>query len=112
MPKTQDDLIRRALQLLGAVSADEPVSAENSEAVRGMIEPMLDDLRRRAVFDNGVPTEFEGGPFLALATILAGICAPHFGVASDVVSVEMAEAKLRKQQQAAYDSAPVSFLSY
>ena len=98
MAKTQDDLIRRALQLLGAVSADEPISAENATAVRNMIEPMLDDLRLRAVWSNGIPTEFDDGPYIHLATILANLCGPHFGTPSDMASMNEAEHKLILQQ--------------
>jgi len=98
MAKSQDDLIRRALQLLGAVSADEPISNENRAAVLGQIEPMLDDLRRRAVWDNGIPTTFDDGPYLYLSIILANLCGPHFGIPMNMEAIADAEHKLRKQQ--------------
>lgn len=107
MAKSQDDLIRRALQLLGAVSADEPISNENRAAVLGQIEPMLDDLRRRAVWDNGIPTTFDDGPYLYLSIILANLCGPHFGTPTDMASIREAEYMLRRQQRPYADTRSV-----
>lgn len=105
--KTQEQLIRRALQLLGAVSSDEPISAENRAAVQEQIEPMLDDLRLRQIWDNGFPTEFDDGPYLYLSIILASHCAPHFGSTIDGAAIENAERMLRHQLTPVLDASPV-----
>lgn len=107
MAKTQEDLIRRALQILGAVSADEPISNENATAVRDMIVPMLDDLRLRGIWDNGVPTSFDDGPFLPLSTILAALSSPYFGAVPDPAIIREAEMKLRFQQRPYVDTRPI-----
>jgi hypothetical protein len=110
MARTRDQLIRKALQKLEVVAGDEPVSAADSARIDDMINPMLDDLSSRGVWDNGHPDEYDDAVYPWLAECLAGMCLADYGRAMDqmaLAKIAFAESRLLAQSQAAYVSYPV-----
>jgi hypothetical protein len=78
MAKDRTDLIHRALRNLGVLPQGQSPSAEESQSVDDLIDPMVENLRYRFIAEVD-PDNIEDHVFLPLANILAAVAAPEFG---------------------------------
>lgn len=78
--KTRNELIERALNLLGAVGAGQSPSAEDIELMDGLVEPMLAMLPVRGISEAINPDEVPDEIYLPLAVLLADVATTDFGV--------------------------------
>lgn len=92
MPKTQDDLIARALGKLNVVGAGETPSAEDGDLVRDVIPAKLAELERRGVYRVDNVEEIDEEAFLPLAAILARELATDFGASGELLAGVMRDA--------------------
>lgn len=92
---TQADLVRRALQLLGAFAAGQEPSAEDVEAVEGYVPSKLDELRRRGIIYVPDVEDIDNAAVHWLAMLVAQDAAPEFGVGMDATAISLAEQRLR-----------------
>lgn len=93
--KSRQELINRALRELGVPS---PASAEDVAVIEDEIDPVMNDLGTREIFQWGDPDEFDEDAFIHLAKLLANSCARQFGVEPDDGKRLSAEVRLRQLQ--------------
>lgn len=94
MPKTRDDLVKRALKDLGALPVGQTASTEEYSSVDDLVDPMLDNLASRDIFYVPDVSAIEDAAFVPLGICLAWKCAPEFGTAP-LTPLEIAEAELK-----------------
>lgn len=86
MPKSARDLYNRSLELLGVAAAGQAPSAEDWQAMRNVIGPLLEELRVTEAANIVLTANNESAPdipdecFGPLAVILANDAAPSFGI--------------------------------
>lgn len=98
--KTRQELINRALEELGVISAGQTASAEDVAVIENEIDAVMSDLSTRDVYQWGDPDEFDNDAFIHLALILANSKARVFGVAYDEGVRLRCEGRLRQLQPA------------
>ena len=86
MPKSVRDLYNRSLQLLGVAAAGQPPSAEDYQAMRDTIAPLLEELRVVEAANivltanNEAATDIPDECFGPLSILLANDAGPAFGI--------------------------------
>lgn len=86
MPKSARDLYNRSLQLLGVAAAGQPPSAEDYQAMRDTIAPLLEELRVVEAANivltanNEAATDIPDECFGPLSILLANDAGPAFGI--------------------------------
>jgi len=86
MPKSARDLYNRSLELLGVAAAGQAPSAEDWQAMRDALGPLLEELRSMGAANialtpnNESATDIPDECFGPLSVILANEAAPAFGV--------------------------------
>jgi hypothetical protein len=95
MAKTKDDLIKEALQSVGALGVGQSPSAEDRQDVETRIQPLIADLYARQVIYIANTDEIEDAIFPHLVVLLTEYCAPKFGRATDAAAIKFAESLLR-----------------
>jgi hypothetical protein len=83
MSQDRTALIYRALRNLGVLPQGQSPSAEESESIDDLIDPMLANLRTRNIAKGVDPDFIDDDLFLPLAHVLAAVAAPEFGQAQD-----------------------------
>lgn len=96
MTKSRQELIERALEELGVISAGQTASSEDTAVIESEIDPVMGDLATRNVWQWGSSDEFDDDAFIHLAKILANSKARVFGVAPDETVRLMCERRLRE----------------
>lgn len=79
MTKSREELVARALAKLKVVGAGQTASAEVSDRVDDVVEPLMADLSARQIFSWGDEDELPDSAFEHLADCLAHAAAPDFG---------------------------------
>lgn len=95
MTKTREQLVSRALQKIRVVGSGQTASAEDTQLVDGIVEPLMQDLAARNIFHWGDEDELPDEAFEHLADLLGNAAAPDFGKASDDAARRSAEGRLR-----------------
>jgi hypothetical protein len=95
MSKSRQELIERALQELGVVSAGQTAAAEDAALVEAEIDPVMSDLATRNVWQWGDPDEFEEDAFIHLAKLIGNSLARAYGVQPDEAKRLYCEGRLR-----------------
>lgn len=91
MTKTRDDLVRKALDVLGVAAVGQPVETEDYDKVNGEVDTLIDALSELEIVYVGDIDAIPNAWFKALADILAEECKSEFGLtAEDVVRLEAA----------------------
>jgi hypothetical protein len=84
MSKDRTDLIHRALRNLGVLPQGQSPSAEESQSVDDLIDPVIADLKDRNLLLFDIDPDFiDEEVFLRLAACVAAAAAPEFGQAQD-----------------------------
>ena len=97
MPKTSDDLAKRALGILGKLEAGQTPNPEDVDAVKAVIAPLVSQLGLESVTYVGDENEIDDPVFLPLAKRLALEVAPDFGLpAADEAAIQDANMPLRR----------------
>lgn len=108
MAKTSLDLATRALQILGTVSAGQPVSSEDLFLAMSQVDPLLAQLAQLGEIYFGEADAIDDAAFLPLARRLALELAPDFGLpAPDLGTIRAADAELRRLAWRAPAAQPV-----
>jgi hypothetical protein len=94
MPKTRDDLVKRALKDLGALPVGQPPADEEYSSVDDLVDPVLENLAARDIFHVPDVAAIDDAAFMPLGICLAWKCAPEFGTAP-LTPLENAEAELK-----------------
>ena len=80
MSQDRTALIHRALRNLGVLPQGQAPSAEESQSIDDLIDPMIANLVERNIMMRGIdPDYIEDEFFLPLGHILAAVAAPEFG---------------------------------
>lgn len=108
MTKSRQELIDRALEELGVISAGQTASAEDVAVIENEIDVVMSDLSTRDVYQWGDPDEFDNDAFIHLALILANSKARPFGVPYDDNLRLRCEARLRQLQPILLSGQPQS----
>ena len=95
MTKTREELVERALRKLGALPAGQSAAPEDASLVDDEIDPLMQDLSQRGIYQWGDPDEIDDAAFIHLADILANSVARVFGVQQDEGLRISAENRLR-----------------
>jgi hypothetical protein len=82
MAQDRTALIHRALRNLGVLPQGQSPSAEESQSIDDLIDPMLENLRVRRLAEVDADN-IEDELFLPIAHVLAAVAAPEFGQAQD-----------------------------
>jgi len=77
--KTRAQLIERALKSIGALEPGEAPSAEDSDTVDGLIDPLIAQLAEDSIAYIQDTDAIELSLFLPLARLLANAAGPDFG---------------------------------
>lgn len=96
MAKTEEDLIRRTLSLLGKVEAGQPLEAHDVELVRDQIASCVADLRRQRVVTIEDTNSIDDELLNWVALYLAQYVAPDFGLPISADSMALAIRMLNK----------------
>ena len=97
MPKTNDDLAKRALAILGKIEARQTPNPEDVDAVKAVIPALVMQLGIENVTYVGGESEIDDAVFLPLAKRLALEMAPEFGLpAPDEAAILDANMPLRR----------------
>lgn len=94
--KTREQLVARALAKNKVVGAGQSASAEVSNRVDAVVDPVMSDLGTRGIFAWGDEDELPDDAFEHLADILAYATAEDFGKPRDEARRLMAEKRLRE----------------
>lgn len=92
--RTQEELVERALGILGAASSADGTAPEDQVAVAARVGPLLARLQSRRVLFVASLDEIEDDVFEPLARLLAEEVAPGFGRASDATALDLWTAEL------------------
>ena len=95
MPRTQTDLITRALGMLGVIQVGNDPSEEDAQLVRGYIVGKFEELARRQILYVQNFDAIDDEYFLSLAKIIANAVAPEFGMPYDPDADAREEYRLR-----------------
>jgi hypothetical protein len=95
--KTRQELVRRALNKLGAIGAGQAPSAEDGALADGAVDPVLSDLSIRNIYAYGDPDHIEPEAFEHLADCIVFAIARDFGQMPDNDMRLLAESRLRQQ---------------
>jgi hypothetical protein len=96
MAKTEEDLIRRTLGLLGKVQAGQPLDAEDVALVRDQIASCVADLHRQRIVTIEDTNSIDDELLQWMAMYLAQYVAPDFGLPIDPNVISLALQMLRK----------------
>lgn len=110
--KSRQELKLRALQSLGVVGAGQAASAEDDAAIEAEIEPLMDNLSARNIYQWGDPDEFDDAAFIHLAKLLANSRAAEFGVPFSEEARLYHEARLRELRPANDEVPPQTAVYY
>lgn len=95
MTQTRERLVARALEKLKVVGSGQTASAEDTQFVDEVVEPMMADLGARNIFAWGNEDELPDDAFEHLAGLLANSCAEDFGKVNDENKRVLLETRLR-----------------
>lgn len=107
MTKTRTELVTHALERLRVVGSGQTASAEDTQLVDKVVDPLMSDLASRDIFQWGDPDELPDDAFEHLAELLANATAEDFGKPVSEDRRLMAEARLRLIQGVALSGQPV-----
>jgi len=107
MTKTREQLVNRALGVLGVVAAGQIANAEDSAIIDEAVEPVLADLSARGIYSYGDPDNIEDAAFDQLAVCIANARARDFGGQYSEETRRIAESRLRILTQAYLSGQPV-----
>jgi len=93
--QSRQQLIDRALKELGIVAAGQSASAEDVAVIEAEIDPIMQDLSTRNIWQWGDPDEFDDNAVIHLAKILANSVARVFGMEPDESKRQYCEMRLR-----------------
>lgn len=96
MAKTEEDLIRRTLGLLGKTQAGQPLDAEDVALVRDQIASCVADLYRQRVVTIEDTNSIDDELLQWVAMYLAQYVAPDFGLPVDVNMITLALQMIRR----------------
>lgn len=94
--KSRAQLIERALKNIGALEPGETPSAEDSDTMDGLIDPLVAQLAKDQICYITDTDEIELEVFMPLARLLANMAGPDFGSAINEQAKEIDEATLRR----------------
>lgn len=95
MAKTRAQLVARALAKNKVVGAGQSASAEVTQRVDDVVEPLMEDLSERGIFSWGNEDEIPESAFEHLAGLLADATADDFGKEQNEQKRNVLEARLR-----------------
>ena len=98
MPRTQNDLIQRSLEMLNALAAGQSPSPEDGQNIRGHIASTLPRLEARGILYVPEVEEIDDEVFEDLATLVADSARPSYGQPRDPDQRLRAEWSLREMQ--------------
>ncbi len=105
--KTKQQLVVRALQIIGVVGTGQEPSAENVQLVGDMVRPMLDRLEALRIVGVVDENAIELTVFEPIAVLLAQEAAKDFGSVVEAPVVDKAETDLRTIYSARPTYAPL-----
>jgi hypothetical protein len=109
MAKTKMELVERALGILQVKQAGQPISAEDAETVKAMVDPLVAYLAFTQVIYIPNSDEIDDAMFEQLAARLALDAAPDFGLPAVGDDVKLAaEIPLRRIASAMAVVGPVT----
>ena len=106
MAKTRAMLVTRALEKLRVVGSGQTASAEDTQLVDKVVEPLMEDLSSRGIFAWGDENDLAENAFEHLAELLANATAGDFGKAASEQTRMLAEGRLRLLNGLAYSGQP------
>ena len=83
MPKTQNELVLRALSNLGALPVGQTASTQEYASVDALVTPTIENLTSRDIYYVSDTAAIDDAAFIPLGHCLAWNCAPEFGLHSD-----------------------------
>ena len=96
MPKTRDELVKKAISLLQQAGAGEGVDQEDYKAFDEAVEPILAELSEAEVVTVGDVDAIDDAIFLPLARILMNEVGEDFGRPTDPVFRQECEARIAR----------------
>lgn len=94
--KTRAQLIERALKSIGALEPGEAPSAEDSDTIDGLIDPLIAQLAEDGIVLISDPDMIDLDVFLPFARLLANAAGPDFGSPINEQAKAMDEQTLRR----------------
>ena len=94
--KTRDQLIERALKMIGALQPGEAAAAEDAETVDELIDPLIAQLAADRIIVIQDLDAIELEVFMPLASLLANAAGPDFGSPFNDEAKARDEATLRR----------------
>src|SRR5690606_24761624 len=105
--KTRAELVTRALEKIRVVGSGQTASAEDAQLVDKIVDPLMEDLAARGIFQWGDEDDLPEAAFEHLAWLLGNLAAPDFGKPEDDAKRRMMEARLRLLDSATLSGEPV-----
>lgn len=96
MTKTRQQLVNRALRMLGALPAGQAANADDYQNVDDTLEAVMSDLATRDIWQWGDPDQIDDDAFEHLAGIMKQANARDFGIEPDEQARLLLESRLRQ----------------
>lgn len=96
MTKTRQDLVNRALRMLGALPTGQAAAPEDYQTVNGTLESVMSDLATRDIWQWGDPDQIDEDAFEHLAGIMKQANARDFGLEPEEQVRLLLESRLRQ----------------